>query len=151
MSLSSDGNTAIVGGPYDGSTSLTDGNLGLGAAWVFTRSGGMWSQQDPKLVGTGAVGQSAQGFSASISGDGSTAIIGGPDDNGSAGAVWVFAPFAGTPGAATCVGQSITTLVREFGGLNSAAAGTEFSSVRALQNAIMAYCDGSSQVASTSQ
>ncbi len=32
----------------------TDSNAG--AAWVFTRSGGVWSQQGSKLVGTGAVG-----------------------------------------------------------------------------------------------
>ena len=36
VSLSSDGNTAIVGGP---------GDDGAGAAWVFTRSGEVWSQQ----------------------------------------------------------------------------------------------------------
>ena len=36
VSLSSDGNTAIVGGPGDDSA---------GASWVFTRSGGVWSQQ----------------------------------------------------------------------------------------------------------
>ena len=32
---------------------------GAGAAWVFTRSGGVWSQQGSKLVGTGAVGFAA--------------------------------------------------------------------------------------------
>jgi hypothetical protein len=36
------------------------------------------------------------------------------------GAASVFAPLAGTPGTATCVGHSITTLIREFGGLNDA-------------------------------
>jgi hypothetical protein len=41
-----------------------------------------------------------------------------------------------------CVGQSITTLIREFGGINAAAAGTGFPSVSALQNAIMAFCEG---------
>jgi hypothetical protein len=80
--LSADGNTAIVGGPDD--------NSFAGAAWVFTRSGGVWSQQGPKLVGTGAVGSAAQGASVSLSGDGNTAIVGGPDDNSSAGAAWVF-------------------------------------------------------------
>ena len=30
---------------------------GTGAAWVYTRSGGVWTQQGSKLVGTGAVGQ----------------------------------------------------------------------------------------------
>src|SRR6516225_5127103 len=48
VSLSADGNTAIVGGPGD--------NSNIGAAWVFTRSGGVWTQQGDKLVGTGAVG-----------------------------------------------------------------------------------------------
>jgi hypothetical protein len=55
VSLSDDGNTAIVGGYVD--------NGGVGAAWVFTRSGGAWTQQGAKLVGTGAVGRGAwQGF-----------------------------------------------------------------------------------------
>src|SRR5258708_3501462 len=48
VALSSDGNTAIVGGFADSSSA--------GAAWVFTRSGGVWAQQGDKLVGTGSVG-----------------------------------------------------------------------------------------------
>ena len=48
VALSADGNTAIVGGIVD--------NRLTGAAWVFTRSGGVWTQQGSKLVGTGAVG-----------------------------------------------------------------------------------------------
>jgi FG-GAP repeat len=82
VSLSTDGNTALVGGYVD--------NNGVGAAWVFTRSGGVWTQQGSKLVGTGAVGNAAQGFSVAISGDGNTAIVGGRDDNGTAGAAWVW-------------------------------------------------------------
>jgi hypothetical protein len=64
VSLSGDGYTAIVGGPYD--------NDFGGAAWVFTRSDGVWSRQGPKLVGTGAVGPlgAQQGYSVSLSGDG---------------------------------------------------------------------------------
>src|SRR5437899_2150011 len=45
VALSSDGNTAIVGG-------FTD-NGSAGAAWVYTRTSGVWSQQGGKLVGTG--------------------------------------------------------------------------------------------------
>jgi uncharacterized repeat protein (TIGR01451 family) len=85
VSLSSDGNTAIVGGPGD--------NGGAGAAWIFIRSGGVWLQQGDKLVGTGAVGNAQQGFSVSLSGDGNTAIVGGPDDdiaNARNGAAWIF-------------------------------------------------------------
>jgi hypothetical protein len=83
VSLSADGNTALVGGGDD--------NGNAGAAWIWTRSGGGWTQQGSKLVGSGAVGNAQQGISVSLSDDGSTAILGGYADNGVAGAAWVFA------------------------------------------------------------
>src|ERR1019366_8469930 len=83
VALSDDGNTAIVGGPFD--TSNT------GAAWVYTRSGGVWTQLDNKLVGAGAVGNARQGASVALSAEGSTAIVGGPFDNLNTGAAWVYA------------------------------------------------------------
>jgi hypothetical protein len=91
VALSADGNTAIVGGPSDN----FNGSNAVGAAWVFTRTGGVWTQQGSKLVGTGAVGNAQQGYSVGLSGDGNTAIMGGPNDNfdpnsGAAGAAWVF-------------------------------------------------------------
>jgi len=116
-------------------------NSGAGAAWLFTRSNGVWSQE-AKLVGTAATGAAQQGASVSLSGDGNTAMVGGPHDNDDIGAAWVFAPFAGTPGMASCYGQSVSTLVREFGGINAAAAGVGFSDVGALQNEILAFCGG---------
>jgi hypothetical protein len=82
VALSSDGNTAIVGGNID--------NANTGAAWVFTRSGSVWTQQGLKLVGTGAVGAALQGSAVALSADGNTAIVGGYGDNSFAGAVWVF-------------------------------------------------------------
>jgi hypothetical protein len=82
IALSADGNTAIVGGVVD--------NKLAGAAWVYTRSGDVWTQQGIKLVGTGAVGQSGQGFSVALSPDGATAIVGGPYDNSNTGAAWVY-------------------------------------------------------------
>jgi hypothetical protein len=82
VALSADGNTAIVGGPFD--------NSDTGAAWVFTRSGGAWTQQGKKLVGSGASGAAAQGASVALSADGNTAVVGGPFDNSQAGAAWVF-------------------------------------------------------------
>jgi hypothetical protein len=48
-----------------------------------------FTQQGPKLVGTGAVGDQ-QGTSVSLSGDGNTAIAGGPSDNENTGAAWVY-------------------------------------------------------------
>jgi len=53
------------------------------------------------------------------------------------------------PGAASCHRQSTSTLVREFRGLNSAAAGAGFPSLSPLRSAILSYCGGSDQVAST--
>jgi hypothetical protein len=82
VAMATDGNTAIIGGTND--------NNGAGAAWVFTRIGGVWTQQGGRLVGTGAVGNAFQGFSVSISGDSNTAIVGGYGDNNNAGAAWVF-------------------------------------------------------------
>jgi hypothetical protein len=82
VALSSDGNTAIVGGG--------GANGGKGAAWVYTRSGGVWTQQGNKLVGTGAIGYAHQGNSVALSSDNNTAIVGGPDDNGGKGAAWVY-------------------------------------------------------------
>ena len=82
VSLSADGNTALVGGTSD--------NSGDGAAWVWTRSGGVWAQQGTKLVGSGAVGTPAQGISVSLSADGNTAMVGGAFDNGNVGAAWVW-------------------------------------------------------------
>jgi FG-GAP repeat len=82
VALSADGNTAIVGGFGDNATT--------GAAWVFTRSGGVWTQQGSKLVGTGAVTTADQGYSVALSADGNTAIVGGPLDNDPTGAAWVF-------------------------------------------------------------
>jgi lipocalin len=135
VSLSGDGNTAIIGGPDD--------NGGAGAAWLYTRARGVWSQQ-AKLVGTGAVGSlgATQGWSVSLSSDQSTAIVGGPEDNSSAGAAWVFAQpvFAGKPGMANCHGKSVSALAQQYGGLNNAAADLGYSSVSALQNAIIAFC-----------
>jgi len=94
VSVSADGNTAIVGGYTD--------NANVGAAWVYTRSGGVWSQQGAKLVGTGAAGTAQQGISVALSADGSTAVVGGPSDNGNTGAAWVFVNSAalGVPGDA---------------------------------------------------
>jgi hypothetical protein len=91
VAISADGSSAIVGGPIDGGSPPST----KGAAWVFTRSGGVWSQQGDKLVGAGAVGSGWQGSSVAISADGNTAIMGGPFDNNNTGAAWVFTRSGG--------------------------------------------------------
>jgi hypothetical protein len=122
----------------------------MGAAWVFTRSDGVWTQK-AKLVGTGAIltpgsiiGGAEQGTSVAISGDGNTVLSGGPLDD-TAGAAWIFSEqpvFAGSPGRENCQTQSVSALARQYGGLNDGAAALGFDSVSALQNAVVEFCGG---------
>jgi hypothetical protein len=88
VAISADANTLISGGWND--------NSGVGAAWVFTRSGNVWTQQGTKLVGVGALGKAQQGTGLALSADGSTALVGGPEDNSGLGAMWVFTFGGGT-------------------------------------------------------
>src|SRR5207245_7349504 len=81
VALSSDGSKALIGGPRD--------NNGLGAAWVFIRSGTTWTQQ-AKLTGAEAIGAGEFGSGVALPSNGHTALIGGPDDNNGLGAAWVF-------------------------------------------------------------
>jgi len=78
VALSSDGNTALIGG------------YGPGAAWVFTRSGSAWIQQGEELSGSGVVNATDTSTSVALSSDGNTALIGARGDNAEAGAAWVF-------------------------------------------------------------
>jgi len=87
VSISADGNTMATGGSSD--------NGGVGAVWVFVRSGGVWTQQGGKLVGTGNMGNSSQGTSIALSSDGNTLAVGGNGDNGGIGAVWIFVRSGG--------------------------------------------------------
>jgi hypothetical protein len=82
VAVSADGNTAIVGAPAD--------NGGVGAAFVFVRSGSTWEQQGPKLTATGETGNGRFGFGVALSHDGNTAVIGAPLDSSGVGAAWVF-------------------------------------------------------------
>jgi hypothetical protein len=82
VALSSDGNTLAVGGPGD--------NSNMGATWIFTRSGTIWTQQD-KLVGVGQIGTYIrQGSSVALSSDGNTLAVGGIGDDSYMGATWIF-------------------------------------------------------------
>jgi FG-GAP repeat len=82
VALSSDGNTALVGGWGD--------NSSVGAAWAFTRSGSTWTQQGKKLTGEGEVGEGEFGFAVALSGDGNTGLVGAYVDKTNIGAAWVF-------------------------------------------------------------
>jgi hypothetical protein len=90
VSLSSDGNTALIGARQEG-TSPTTTN---GAVYVFTRSGTTWTQQQKLLASDRATGDNF-GYSVSLSSDGLVAIIGAPFEdttttNSGDGAVYMF-------------------------------------------------------------
>jgi FG-GAP repeat len=103
VALSADGNTAIVGGPGD--------NSFVGAAWVYTRSGGVWTQQQ-KLVANNAVGAAQQGLSVALSADGNTAIVGGPFVG--IGAAWVFVQPTTVPFSAFSAQLTVYPNQKEF-------------------------------------
>jgi len=108
VSLSGNGNAALVGGPFS--------NNAAGAFWEFTRAGGVWTQQSLQQVGSGAAGAAQQGTSVAISGDGSTAIVGGPQDASGAGAAWIFTQpaathFSVTAPALAVIGSPVTFTV----------------------------------------
>ena len=104
VALSADGNTALIGHA---------GNNGhAGAVWVFTRSGLTWTQQGPKLTGGDETGAGYFGFSIALSPDGTTALIGAPNDNGLLGAAWVFTSGEAPPDFALAVSPSSRTLTQ---------------------------------------
>jgi hypothetical protein len=94
VALSADGNTAIVSGMGDNSYTVK------GSAVIYTRAGGIWTQTSG-VWDTGAVGPSLY-YNVALSADGTTAIVGGYNDNNDTGAIWMsVADSAITP--AGCV------------------------------------------------
>jgi hypothetical protein len=87
VALSAAGDTALVGGFFDG---------GKGAAWAFTRSGAAWSQQGGKLTAVDEIGSGRFGNSVGLSADGKSAFVGGTTDDGGQGAAWSFARSGST-------------------------------------------------------
>jgi hypothetical protein len=89
-SVAVSGDTAVIGARYEDT-----GGSDAGAAYVFTRSGGSWTQQ-AKLMASDA--QSSDYFGGSVAVSGDTAVIGASreDTGGSnAGAVYVFTRSGG--------------------------------------------------------
>jgi hypothetical protein len=85
VSVSLDGDTALIGARYDDDTGVSSGS-----AYVFTRTGTTWTQQ-AKLFASDGAADDQFGWSVSLSGD--TALIGAAwdDDNGvSSGSAYVF-------------------------------------------------------------
>jgi hypothetical protein len=82
VALSSDGDTALVGGPSDHSNN--------GAAWIFTRSGTTWTQGGAKLTSSDESGEGDLGVSVALSSDGGTSLVGDLSEAHGVGAAWAF-------------------------------------------------------------
>ena len=78
-SVAISGDTALIGAHWDDEGSIIDS----GSAYVFTHSGGVWSEQDKLTASDSAAGDN---FGTSVAVHGDTAVIGmdGDDDGGSA-------------------------------------------------------------------
>ena len=95
VALSADGNTALVG--------AYGRNNGAGAAYAFTRSGSVWSQQQELAARDGAANDHF-GFALTLAADGNTALVGAYNRAGGAGAAYVFVRGGGAlspPGTVT--------------------------------------------------
>lgn len=69
----------------------------VGAAWIFAETAGTWTQRGPILLPSDNIGAAEFGSAISLYDEaGKTGIlaVGGPFDNSSAGAVWIFTETA---------------------------------------------------------
>lgn len=100
--LSSDGTTLVVGAEGESSNATgIDGNqndnsaTSSGAVYVFTRSGGAWTQQAYlKASNTGV--EDFFGHAVALSADGNTLAVGASGESSEAGAVYIFTRTSGT-------------------------------------------------------
>ena len=84
-SVSISGDTIVIGSQYN-----DEAGVDAGAAYVFTRTGGVWSQQD-KLVADDGASDDRFGISVSVSGD--TVVAGSiwdTDNGNNSGSAYVF-------------------------------------------------------------
>ncbi len=115
-----DGDTAVVGADLDNHA----GGAAAGSAYVFVRSGGGWSQVQPKLTASDASGGDRFGWSVAI--DGETALVGAYQDDhaggSNAGSAYVFVRSSGLwPEQAKLTASDPT---EEFGNSVSISGGT---------------------------
>ena len=96
IAISSDGNTIIVGTPYD--RGPTDTLTWSGTAYIFTLSNGNWTQQR-QIRASNAGHQDRFGTSVAISGNGNTVLVGAPREDSQytdTGATYIFTRSNGT-------------------------------------------------------
>jgi sugar lactone lactonase YvrE len=87
-SVSVSGNTAVIGAFLK----TINSHAGQGAAYVFVRSAGVWSQQQELTASDGAMGDQ---FGTSVSVSGNTVVIGAYHKGNAQGAAYVFVRSSG--------------------------------------------------------
>jgi hypothetical protein len=85
VSLSPDGNIAVVGALSVDSGGRTNN----GAVYVFTRTAGVWTQQQ-KLTASDATNSAGLGYSVDISSDGLTILAGAEYENSATGSAYLY-------------------------------------------------------------
>jgi hypothetical protein len=109
VAISGDGNTVIVGAPYD-----DDGGTNSGSAYVFTRSGGTWNA-GVRLVASDGAANDWFGNSVAIAEDGNTALVGAPRDGNYTGSAYIFTHSGGTWNAGVKIVASDGAVFERFG------------------------------------
>lgn len=93
IALSADGNVALIGAYTKDSS--------IGAAYVFVRSGSVWTQTSKLVPNDAETGDGNFGYSVALSSDGTLAMVGAYVKNtgsvGNAGAVYTFADLSTHP------------------------------------------------------
>jgi len=90
VAISADGNTIAIGAPVED----VAGNTDQGAAYIFTRNGAVWSQQQ-RLTASDGGANDEFGRSVALNGDGNEAIVGAHGHNEGRGAAYVFTRSGG--------------------------------------------------------
>jgi len=99
VSVSLSGDTTVVGAYHDGEGGAA---FDLGSAYVFVRSGGIWTEQQ-KLTASDAAAGDEFGNSVSVSGD--TAVVGAYQNYNSesdSGSAYVYTGYADSDGDGVC-------------------------------------------------
>jgi len=118
VSLSAAGDSALVGAPFDDTTSGTD----AGSAHVFTRTGSSWTHQSD--LAPGAAAGDGFGVSVSLSDTGDTALVGAYQDDTAGGANAGSAQVFTRTGSSWSLAQQLLA--------TDAAAGDQFGAAVAL-------------------
>lgn len=128
-------------------TTLTGGANGLGTVFKLAppaRADGTWVET---VLYSFTGGNDGSYPFAGLIADASGSLYGTTSQGGANGGGTVFqltsaVSFVGTPGEPNCVGQSVSTIAKSFGGISSAAVQFGYPDVQALEDAVKSYCAG---------